>query len=354
MGGKESVMKSTSKKFKALLGGGILLLVFILAAPVLAGSVTFQASRDAVILFADNQLADSNFGSRTLLDVGTHGATNGLRHSLIGFDLSSLAGQIGTVNSVTLRLHVLEDALFPSGSNTVELYRLADANAGWIEGEVTWNERQPGVASWAGSAGASTAGTDYVSTLLASKSFDTTTDGVFDLVISGADAGFVLDWVSGTNAGFLLKPTHTVQPSNNLILFHSREATDPTLRPELIVDFTPVTVILLAIDIKPGSFPNSINPRSRGVIPVAILSGIGFDASAQVDQTSVTFGRTGDEPSLASCHTEDVNADGLLDLVCHFHTQATGFQRGDTQGVLKAQTVAGQPLQALDSVKVVP
>jgi hypothetical protein len=30
--------------------------------------------------------------------------------------------------------------------------------------------------------------------------------------------------------------------------------------------------VLVSIDIKPGSDPNSINPFSRGVIPVAILS----------------------------------------------------------------------------------
>jgi hypothetical protein len=112
--------------------------------------------------------------------------------------------------------------------------------------------------------------------------------------------------------------------------------------------------LTLAIDIKPGSDPNSINPRSRGKIPVGILSGTAFDASAQVDKTSLTFGRTGDEPSLEFCHAEDVNRDGLTDLVCHFDTRATGFQPGDTQGVLKGRTVSGQPLQGTDSVKIVP
>jgi hypothetical protein len=34
----------------------------------------------------------------------------------------------------------------------------------------------------------------------------------------------------------------------------------------------------VSIDIKPGSAPNSINPRSRGVIPVAILTTDTFDA----------------------------------------------------------------------------
>lgn len=119
----------------------------------------------------------------------------------------------------------------------------------------------------------------------------------------------------------------------------------------------PPPVISVAIDIKPGSFPNSINPKSQGKIPVAILSGAGFDAPLQVDQTFLlTFGRTGDEPSLAFCNSspEDVNGDGLLDLICHFHTLTAAFQSGDTQGILKGKAVSGIPLSGKDSVRIVP
>jgi probable HAF family extracellular repeat protein len=110
------------------------------------------------------------------------------------------------------------------------------------------------------------------------------------------------------------------------------------------------------IDIKPGGFPNSINPKSRGKIPVAILSSPTFDAPAQVDRGSLTFGRTGDEPSLAFCNSgpADVNGDGLPDLVCHFHTPTTGFQAGDTEGVLKGETVAAISFSGSDSVRIVP
>jgi len=123
--------------------------------------------------------------------------------------------------------------------------------------------------------------------------------------------------------------------------------------------FTPVTAappIPVEIDIKPGSYPNSINPKSKGNIPVAILSSSTFDAPSQVDKTSLTFGRTGDEESLAFCNPsgEDVNGDGLLDLVCHFETEKTGFQHGDTQGVLKGKTMDGTPIKGTDYVKIVP
>jgi len=37
-------------------------------------------------------------------------------------------------------------------------------------------------------------------------------------------------------------------------------------------------VLLIDIDIKPGSDPNSINSKSMGLVPVAILSSANFDA----------------------------------------------------------------------------
>ncbi len=114
-------------------------------------------------------------------------------------------------------------------------------------------------------------------------------------------------------------------------------------------------VFMMDLDIKPRSFPNSISTKSRGRIPVAILSSPTFDASAEVDKTNLTFGRTGDEASLAFCtnSSEDVNDDGLVDVVCHFYNQATGFQRGDTEGVLKGVTQGGRPFEGLDSVRIV-
>jgi hypothetical protein len=114
-------------------------------------------------------------------------------------------------------------------------------------------------------------------------------------------------------------------------------------------------VITVDLDIKPRSFPNSINRKGRGRTPVAILSSPTFDAPAEVDKTSLTFSRTGDEASLAFCtnSNEDVNDDGLVDVVCHFYNQATGFQIGDTEGVLKGVTQGGLPFEGVDSVRIV-
>ena len=126
-----------------------------------------------------------------------------------------------------------------------------------------------------------------------------------------------------------------------------------------VVTVSPVAV---AIDIKPGSDPNSINPDGKGRIPVALLSAADFDAPTSVDRESVTFGPTGQESSMhrrgkkdvPNCGAEDVNSDGLLDLVCHFKTHDAGFQEGDAEGVLRGQTVVGVHIEGGDSVRVVP
>ncbi len=116
------------------------------------------------------------------------------------------------------------------------------------------------------------------------------------------------------------------------------------------------------IVIKPGNGPNSVNPRSRGNIPVAILSTADFDAANEVDREVLTFGASGDEDSLhlrggrnaaPNCGVEDVNGDSLDDLVCQFQTQETGFEHGDTEGVLKGQTVDGMAIIGTDSATMV-
>ncbi|MHC4611936.1 MAG: hypothetical protein ACYS7M_16510 [Planctomycetota bacterium] len=117
-----------------------------------------------------------------------------------------------------------------------------------------------------------------------------------------------------------------------------------------------LAALCIEIDIKPGSDPNSIRPTSQGKIPVAILSSPDFDARTELDTASLTFGRTGDEESLSRCNRsgEDINGDGLLDQICHFKTRDAGFQCGDTEGVLRGQTVDGAPIEASDSVNIVP
>ncbi len=106
----------------------------------------------------------------------------------------------------------------------------------------------------------------------------------------------------------------------------------------------------VAIDIKPGSATNSINLKSKGRTPVAILTNDSFDA-ATVDPTTVRFGATGTEAAPVHSALEDVDGDGDIDMILHFDTQDTGIQAGDTCAYLKGTTSGGQSIEGSDSVR---
>ena len=108
----------------------------------------------------------------------------------------------------------------------------------------------------------------------------------------------------------------------------------------------------ITIDIKPGSDSNSIDPRSKGVIPVAILTTDTFDATT-VDPLSVKFGPTGATEAHERGHREDVNGDGREDLVLHFRTQDTGIMCHDTSASLTGATLSGQVIYGSNSIRTV-
>ncbi len=116
------------------------------------------------------------------------------------------------------------------------------------------------------------------------------------------------------------------------------------------------TQISVDIDIKPGSFPNSINLGSHGNVPVAILSTAAFDA-ARVEPLTVTLAGAsvalkGKDTPMASL--VDVNGDGLLDLVVHVSTEALQLSAGDTTAVVEGSTRDGFTIKGSDSVRIVP
>lgn len=111
-------------------------------------------------------------------------------------------------------------------------------------------------------------------------------------------------------------------------------------------------ILEVRIDIKPDGVPNSINPRSNGVIPVAILTTADFDA-AQVDPLTVRFGPGGASEAHGKGHLEDVDGDGDLDLVLHFSTPAAAIPCGSTEALLTGETYSGRPIEGRDSVRTV-
>lgn len=117
----------------------------------------------------------------------------------------------------------------------------------------------------------------------------------------------------------------------------------------------------VGIDIKPGSFPNSINLGNSGTVAVAIFSrpsvgpAPGFDATT-IDPSTVTLAGAavklkGKGTPMAS--QEDVNGDGLLDLVVHVETEALQVSEGDIVAILEGRTFSGTPVMGADSVRIV-
>jgi hypothetical protein len=80
---------------------------------------------------------------------------------------------------------------------------------------------------------------------------------------------------------------------------------------------------VITTEIKLGDGPNCVNPKNKGVVPFAILGGE-FDvttinqATLQVDD-DINAGTGGVAPAKLSIN--DINGDGINDLVIHFNTQ---------------------------------
>jgi hypothetical protein len=106
------------------------------------------------------------------------------------------------------------------------------------------------------------------------------------------------------------------------------------------------------IDIKPGSKHNFLNPKSKEVIPVAILTTTTFDART-VAPSSVKFGPNGAKAIHKKGHRQDVDRDGDLDMVFHFKTQQTGIRCGDTEATLTGATFGGQAITGTDAIQTV-
>ncbi len=177
-----------------------------------------------------------------------------------------------------------------------------------------------------------------------------------------------------------LEASHHLFTFANAIAPDRPDDSDPNLsnnEAEITLDIE--CVVPVAVNIKPRSFPNSINVNNRGDIPLAILTTLAgeyglpldFDATT-IDPLSVRFGpRAAVWPESGGAfeshnqgHIEDsyeldeVTRDGAPDMVLHFLTRQTGIVRGDVEACVKGEWTDGlgnvHKFFGCDSVRTVP
>lgn len=108
------------------------------------------------------------------------------------------------------------------------------------------------------------------------------------------------------------------------------------------------------LDIKPGSFPNSISCKKKGVTPVAIL-GNSVNVS-DIDVTTIEFMGASPvhdltDPDVLADHIQDVNFDGNPDLVCHFPTSDLDMNSETETGTLTYELETDGGASIDDSVR---
>ena len=117
----------------------------------------------------------------------------------------------------------------------------------------------------------------------------------------------------------------------------------------------------VTIDIKPGCNPNNVSPNSSpnggsGInVPVAILSSATFDATTGLDVSTLrlaggALARNKKQTPVTS--VQDVNGDGLLDLVVYFDGRTLQLDAASFYAFLEGQIVGGTPIQGIDTVSV--
>jgi hypothetical protein len=95
--------------------------------------------------------------------------------------------------------------------------------------------------------------------------------------------------------------------------------------------------------------PATFNIDSEGAMHVAILGSPTFNVST-IDPTSVRFGPSG-APNVIPAFLQDVNDDGIPDLILAFVPKNAGFGCYDTVAVLSGVTYSKQPFSGSETVQ---
>ncbi|MFC2081729.1 fibronectin type III domain-containing protein [Candidatus Bipolaricaulota bacterium] len=111
------------------------------------------------------------------------------------------------------------------------------------------------------------------------------------------------------------------------------------------------------VHIRPGSEMNQVNPCAKGVIPVAIISTEGFDATEVVVESVVFAGAlvAVNKAGKLQAHVEDLNADGLPDLLIQVDiADLDPLELHEGEGCITALTRSGDVVRGCDEFQVAP
>jgi hypothetical protein len=211
-----------------------------MAAPVVDPTLTLQpdsaAGKDTSLCAGEG--AKFNYGTTV------HFRLTGPGRGLVEFDCSSVPA---TAICTGATLYMYKRASAGPEAFTVTAYSVLGANDGWVEGtidanlagagEPCWNAKAADGAggvttAWAGSAGMSTAGTDYNAASIGSFAGDVS-DAEGTEYSTALTAATAQSWFGAANANYGI----LLIPSTGLYLCSSDFATSG-YRPKLVIDYT--------------------------------------------------------------------------------------------------------------------
>lgn len=116
-------------------------------------------------------------------------------------------------------------------------------------------------------------------------------------------------------------------------------------------------VLRATIDVEPYDDTNTVKNDGKGRIAVAILSDRDLDATTldpvQITLDGMAVRSTGKKTRRWSTSNQDINNDGLMDLMVEFDDVAGTYQPGEVQANLSAVSSEGIPVVGTDTINVI-